>query len=123
MSTQPLIYVVDDNPTVCDSLCQLIRQSFEAEVVGLASGKTLLEEDIRLPDCLVLDLQLPDMSGMEVLKQLREQNKCIPTLVITGRSEELAARDAMPEFVQALLVKPCSSKRLTEKISQAITRD
>ena len=83
----PYVAIVDDEEPVRKALKRLLRASgLEAE--GYASGKDFLEASAqREPDCVVLDLHMPAMTGVEVQEELRRLGKSLPVIVVTAHDE------------------------------------
>jgi FixJ family two-component response regulator len=83
-STAPLIAIVDDDEGVRRALCRLLR-TFQYDAVAFASGEDFLESlRMRQPVCVVLDLHLPGLSGLEILTLLRDRKVAPPVIVMTG---------------------------------------
>jgi DNA-binding NtrC family response regulator len=114
------VMVVDDDP--------LIRRLFEASigergysVSSAADGRTALELVRReLPDVVILDNVLPDLSGLEVLRLLREYDPNLPVILITAQGTSLTAIEAMKSCAFDYLAKPIDLGRLESQIGRAI---
>src|SRR5262245_34403339 len=87
MSARHRIAVVDDDHSVRKALCRLLRSvDFEADAYG--SGREFLDAfRDKTPDCLVLDLRMPEMSGLELQRHLIDSGVRLPTVIITGHDE------------------------------------
>ncbi len=122
MSPDPVIYVVDDNDDHRDVLTQSMKQA-GYQVESYTNGVEFLR-DGNLADigCLVLDNQMPDMSGLEVQTELRELGSRLPIIFISGGSGipdvVAAVRDGALDFLQ----KPFSLDELRTKVDDAVTR-
>lgn len=87
MAAQPRVYIVDDDEAVRASLRLLIELE-GLPVEDFASGRAFLDACGTNPKgCLVLDVHMPDMSGVEVLEALRRRGAFLPTILVTGRSD------------------------------------
>ena len=118
-----LIAVVDDDPSVRESLESLIR-SAGFRVEAFASAQEFLARPLGdVPSCLVLDLQLPGLSGLDLQKQLAEVNLEIPIVFITGHGNVPASVQAMKAGALEFLTKPFAEEDLLRAIEQAIERD
>jgi FixJ family two-component response regulator len=85
-SPNEMVYIVDDDPTVCDSLSSLLRANGK-NVRALSSGKEFLSSERRdAGACLILDLRMPGMDGLEVQRLISNQTS-IPVIFITGRGD------------------------------------
>jgi two-component system KDP operon response regulator KdpE len=119
--TKPKVLVIDDEVQIQ----RLLRITLEAagfDVVEADTGRIGLEEAARAqPDAIVLDLGLPDMGGLDVLKQLREWSK-LPVLVLTVLAEEREKVAALDAGADDYLTKPFGSAELTARIRAILRR-
>ncbi|HUA56336.1 MAG TPA: sigma-54 dependent transcriptional regulator [Candidatus Sulfotelmatobacter sp.] len=119
---KPKILLVEDTP----SLAALYRQylsKLDAEVIGVERGADALTAlDQAIPDVVLLDLQLPDMNGLEILKQIKSRG--IPTLpiVITAHGSVVTAVQAMRDGAYDFLLKPFTADRLLVTVKNALDR-
>jgi FixJ family two-component response regulator len=117
------VFIVDDDPSVCESLCDLI------ESAGLCTQHHSSAErflDAWSPDmagCLVLDVRLPGMSGMELQGQLAEAGLPIPVIIMTAHGDIPMVRKAMKAGAVEFLTKPFQDEELLQAIEQAFARD
>jgi FixJ family two-component response regulator len=119
--TQPLIAVVDDDEPVCQALNRLLR-SAGLNVETFASGFEFLKSlRDHTPDCVVLDLQMPQVDGFQVQSQLAEKGVTVPVVVITGWDAPHAYERAREEGAIAYLRKPVDDQALLDAIAIAIT--
>jgi FixJ family two-component response regulator len=121
--TEPLVFVVDDNTSMRKALSSLIR-SAGLRVVTFASAEEFLRQNPpTVPACLVLDVRLPDMSGLELQRALIEANNSIPIIFITGHGDIPMSVRAMKAGAVEFLTKPFNDKDLINAIHQAIKSD
>jgi FixJ family two-component response regulator len=118
--TQPLIAVLDDEPGMCKALSRLLTaRGFE--VVTFALGEELLAAFAsRLPDCLLLDLHIPGISGFEVLERLAAQHSPVPVIVITGHDQPGNAERVRSLGAVDYLLKPIKELTLLDALAKAM---
>jgi FixJ family two-component response regulator len=116
----PFIAVVDDEEPVRKALKRLLRAAgLEAE--GYASGKDFLAAE-RRPDCVVLDLHMPVMSGQALLKQIRRMSARLPVVVITAHDTAETRDECIAAGAAAYLRKPLDDRLLLNAISVALAK-
>ena len=113
------IHVVDDDDVVRDSL-KVLLESREFAVVDFSSGSDLLARREGAADCLILDVHMPEMTGIEVLRRLRADGDATPVIMITGRWDVAIRAQAEALGVIAFLDKPVSHSRLFSEIEKAL---
>ena len=119
----PVISVVDDDISVRKSLDRLIR-SVRMQVKVFASAEEFLNSERPCDaDCLILDVRLPGMSGIELHRHLLA-NKCdVPVIFITAHgSDDHARAEAESEWTVAYLIKPFNGEDLLDAINTALKR-
>lgn len=122
-SAGPLVYVVDDDDAVRDSLGLLLRS------VGLdcelhASALEFLERyDPKRHSCLVADIRMPGLSGLELQQRLNEQRAEVPVIFITGHGDVPMAVNAMKAGAIDFVQKPFRDQDLIDRIHKALERD
>ena len=119
-SSPALIVVVDDDPHVCKALARLLR-SFGFIVETHASGGAFLQtvRDHR-PDCVVLDLHMPGLSGLEVQSQLAGWGIATPVVIITGQETQEARAHALRNGAVAFICKPIDATVLLTAVNGAL---
>ena len=120
---EPTVFIVDDDPSVRRSIERLVR-SMGFAVQTFASAKEFTDH-VRLdgPACLVLDVHLPDLSGLDLQRELARSGLQIPIIFITGRGTIPMSVRAMKEGAVEFLTKPTRSRDLLVAIQAAIERD
>ncbi len=114
-----MISVVDDDEVVRDSLSALLSRQYA--VLEFASGADYLGRAAGIaPGCLLVDMHMPEMTGIELLKILRTQGDSVPTVMMTGRRDAAIAADAKALGVVALLDKPVAHTALYAAIEKAL---
>jgi FixJ family two-component response regulator len=115
-----LISVVDDDESVREALCGLLR-SVGFAVSAFASAEEFLTSDQpKRADCLVLDVRMPGMGGIELQRQLVAGHYEIPVILITAHEDEGMRARALSGGVGAVLIKPFSEDALMDAIHQAL---
>jgi DNA-binding NtrC family response regulator len=117
------IYVVDDDVSVREAVESLIR-SAGLRVRAFASAQEMLASlRMELPSCLVLDIQLPDISGFELQQELATKDIQIPIIFLTGHGDIPMSVRAIKAGALEFLTKPFDDEYLLEAIRSAIARD
>lgn len=117
------VFIVDDDASVCKALKRLI-QSMGFKVVVFDSAKNFLEQGSHeRPACLVLDVRMPGMSGIELQEQLRNAGVSIPIIFITGHANVSMTVEAMKAGALDFIEKPFDDQKLINAINQAIKKD
>ena len=123
MSQSPTVWVVDDDQQVRESLAALI-QSMDLDVECYASGREFLDHYLPTrPGCLVLDLRMPQISGLELFAMLSSRNIHLPVIMISGHGDIPAAVSAMKAGAIDFLEKPYRAAALMESVRRAIELD
>ena len=119
----PTVFVVDDDESVRSSLRFLLR-SVSLESRAFASASEFLEDyDPAQPGCLVLDVRMPGMSGLELQQQLNLRGAVIPVIFITGHGDIPMAVEAMQHGATDFLQKPFRDQDLIDRIQSALAKD
>lgn len=121
--SEPTVFIVDDDPAVRKSLRWLI-ESVGLSVATFESGNDFLDAlTCDHHGCLVLDVRLPGISGLELLESLNERGSHLPVIVITGHADVPMAVRAMKHGAVDFIEKPFSDQLLLERIQQAMADD
>jgi FixJ family two-component response regulator len=119
----PIVFVVDDDLAVREALSGLIR-SIGMRVKTFASAAEFLrQEPPAEPSCLVLDVGLPGLSGMDLQRELAAANRPFPIIFITGQGDIPTTVRAMKAGAVEFLTKPFREEDLLDSIRQALVRD
>lgn len=118
-----IVFVVDDDTPLRESLTNLLR-SVGFRVAGFASAQEFLRSPRPdVPSCLVLDVRLPGLSGLEVQQRLAEADLAMPIIFITGHGDIPMAVQAMKTGAVEFFTKPFRDQALLDAVQQALTRD
>jgi FixJ family two-component response regulator len=119
----PIIAIVDDDPSVREGLRSLLRSAgWRTESFGSAE-EFLSRNRAQAPSCLILDLQLPDLSGLDLQKRMAEADLDIPIVFLTGHGDIPASVQAMKRGAVEFLTKPVDDQDLLRAIQEATERD
>jgi len=113
------VLVVDDEPPIR----KLLRMGLSAEgyqVIDAPSGKAALELISQKPDLIILDLGLPDIQGLELLRTMRERNEGVPIVVLSSRADESAKVQALDFGADDYVTKPFGMNELLARIRAAV---
>ncbi len=120
---QQTVYVVEDDEAVRDSL-ELLLKSDGKPVKPYDSATAFLKDySDKMAGCIVLDIRMPGMDGMELQKQLNEKHSILPIIFVTGHGDVPMAVDAMKEGAVDFIQKPYREEALLEKIEAALKQD
>ena len=123
MSHPSTIFVVDDDPAVRDSLKFMLESAGHC-VEAYANARDMLDRAGQpLAGCLVADLRLPGMSGLDMVDKLTENGTDLPVIVITGHGDVDAAVRALKAGCVDFIQKPFSDQSLLERVGKALEQD
>ena len=118
-----VVYVVDDDEAVRDSL-KILLESVDLPCQTFASASDFLEKhDPEQHSCLVADIRMPGMSGLDLQEELNGRSSTIPILFITGHGDVPMAVDAMKSGALDFIQKPFRDQDLLDRIHQALESD
>ena len=119
----PTVFVVDDDSSMRDALRNLFRSvGLNVETFGVAQ-EFLSRERSKGPGCLVLDIRLPGLSGLDLQRQLADANIQIPIVFITAHGDIQMSVRAMKAGAVEFLTKPFRDQDLLDAVQQAVARD
>ncbi len=122
MMSDAIVYVVDDDEAVRRSLARLVR-SVGLKVDTFASAQAFLEhKGQNRPSCLVLDVRLPGLSGLDLQAAMGQSQRAMPIIFITGRGNVPMTVRAMKGGAQDFLEKPFDDQELLDAIQRALAR-
>ena len=119
---QRTVFIVDDDADMRASMRRLLKTvGLHAELFG--SAQEFLQQKVTRPSCLILDMRLPGMSGLEVQRSLIEAGNNIPIIFITAHGDIPMTVKAMKSGAVEFLTKPFRDQDLLDAIEQALQRD
>lgn len=118
---QPTVFVIDDDEVVRDSL-KVLLETRNFAVRDFESARAFLDWRRKLPaaGCAVLDIHMPGMSGLELMREIRNAGDQLPVILVTGRRDPAAQVQAQALGAVALLDKPISHPALFAALDQAL---
>jgi two-component system response regulator FixJ len=117
---QPVVHIIDDDEGLRESLAFLLR-SANLEVRSFESAKAFLDELLHaVPGCVITDVRMPDMSGIELLRRLKELKLGVPVIVITGHGDIALAVEAMKIGATDFFEKPFDDDLLVASVRAAL---
>lgn len=119
----PTVFIIDDDSSVRDAVSLLLRTD-GLNVAAFASAAAFLEAiTVQQPGCLVLDVRMPGMSGLDLQKQLQARGFRMPILFMTGHGDVPMAIRAMKAGAFDFLEKPFQGAKLLERVREALALD
>jgi FixJ family two-component response regulator len=120
MTPEPTVYIVDDDDAVRGFLCQLVS-SVDLKVKAFESAQAFLEGyGSDGPGCLVLDIRMPGMSGLELQQELNRRGIDLPIIVLTGHGNVQVAVHAMKGGAVDFIEKPFNNDLLLDRVQHAV---
>ncbi|GAA0850151.1 response regulator FixJ [Marinobacter pelagius] len=120
---QQTVYVVEDDEAVRDSLELLLKSDGKPVKTYESANAFLKDYSDKMAGCIVLDIRMPGMDGMELQKKLNEKHSILPIIFVTGHGDVPMAVDAMKEGAVDFIQKPYREEALLEKIEAALEQD
>jgi two-component system response regulator FixJ len=121
-AAQPAVHIVDDDEGLRESLAFLLRTA-NLEVRSFESAKAFLDKlPHAMPGCVITDVRMPDMSGIELLRRLKELKIGVPVIVITGHGDIALAVEAMKMGATDFFEKPFDDHLLVASVRAALRR-
>ena len=120
---EPVVYIIDDDRLARESLQWLIESASQTVRV-FENGSTFLDRyRVGDPGCVVLDVRMPDINGMELHARLRERGANIPVIIVTGHADVTMAVRAMKAGAWDFIEKPYNDALMLERVQGAIAYD
>lgn len=120
MEESSIIAVIDDDESVREGLSDLFRAMGFAPVVFSRAVDFLSSDQIDHTKCLIVDVQMPEMSGIELHRRLSQSGRTIPTILITAYPDERDRWNALQAGVLCYLVKPYDHEELLACVESAV---
>lgn len=119
MPPTPAVHIIDDDDAVRDALSVLLRTR-GLEVAGYTSPESFLAVSGAARGCILTDVQMPRMSGLELLRELKAAEVALPVIVMTGRAERSTAAEAVRQGAMAFVDKPFGAEEILAIVRRAL---
>ena len=120
MTNSPLVYVVEDDVSVMKGLARLLR-AWSYDVRLCTSAQEFLDgPGSREAGCVILDVHMPGLSGLDLQQALQERGSRVPVVFVTGHGDAGAQLDALDNGAVAFLKKPFTDQELLAAIARAL---
>jgi two-component system, LuxR family, response regulator FixJ len=123
MSENKTVYLIDDDASVRRGLGRLLKSAGYDVVMFDTSEAYLALRSYRKPSCLLLDIRMPGMTGLELQRALREQGGRPSIVLLSGHADAATAERAMSDGAVAVLSKPVDYDTLVKAIELGLSRD
>jgi RNA polymerase sigma factor (sigma-70 family) len=120
---EPTVFVVDDDPGVGDAIRLLMRSVGLPSEAFLSAGDFLEAYEPERAGCLVLDVRMPGMSGLDLQARLQEMGSTLPIIFVTAHGDVPMAVDAVKAGARDFVQKPFRDQELLDKIQEALEAD
>jgi FixJ family two-component response regulator len=119
----PVVFIIDDDPSMLQAIKTLV-ETIGIKGITFSSGQEFLQSNLPdVPSCLVLDVRLPGLSGLNLQRELSERGAQIPIIFVTGHGDIPMSVQAMKAGAVEFLTKPFRDQDLLDAIEQAIELD
>ena len=118
--SSPLVAIIDDDEALCSSLADLMRSiGYRAERFASAEA-FLASPNLFLFDCVIADVDMPGLSGLTLVRKLREQGGGVPVILITALPDKQLDDEAISVGAQSLLRKPFETRALLDCVERGV---
>jgi FixJ family two-component response regulator len=117
---RPLLSIIDDDESVRESLPDLLREFGFAARAFSSAEEFLSSDSVGQTKCLILDVAMPGMTGLDLQKELRRLGQEIPVIFITAQKDETIRQQALKQGAVNFLYKPFSDTALLEALNAAV---
>ena len=122
-NTRPMVYIVDDDDGVRRAMSALMESVGYAHAAYASANDFLKHYNTSQPGCLVLDIRMPSMSGLELQQELNKRGYHIPLIFVTGHGDVPMAVEAMKKGAFDFVQKPFRDQDLLDKVNHALQLD
>ena len=122
MNTQPVVHIIDDDEAVLRSLALLLRSHGHATRSYASGDQFLARIETIEPGCAVVDVRMPGIDGMSVMRRLAALDAGLPVVIVTGHADVALAVQAMKEGAVDFVEKPYTEEAMLEAVGTALAR-
>jgi FixJ family two-component response regulator len=122
MAAKPTVFVVDDDVSVRESLELLIRDQDWTPLLFRSAQEFIAWKSVHVPSCIILDVNLPDLSGLDLQQQICSANSMSPIIFVTGYGDIPMSVRAMKAGALEFLTKPFDAETIVSAIRSALNR-
>jgi FixJ family two-component response regulator len=119
----PTVYLLDDDPSVLKGLERLVRSAGYRTVPFSSPREFSLNREWRRPGCIILDVQMPGLTGLEVYERYLKKKIPLPVIFVTGHGDIPMGVKAIREGAFDFIVKPYDAKKLLETVEEALRKN
>ncbi len=120
---QPVVFILDDNEDICISVKSMLETVGLQAITFYRPAELLKQIETTRPSCLVLDVRIPEMSGLEIQEYLTQNNIHVPIIFITGHGDVPMAVETIKRGAFNFIEKPFRSQVLLDSIQRAVKED
>ncbi|KAF0190166.1 MAG: two component LuxR family transcriptional [Desulfobulbaceae bacterium] len=121
--TAPIVRIVDDDASFLTAVARLLRASGFAVKTFASAAEFLARPELDIPGCVLVDLQMPGLSGLDLQEALAREGEPLPVIFLTGQGDIPTSVKAMRQGAEDFLTKRASKEALLEAVNRAIQRD
>jgi len=122
MNETAMVYIVDDEPKVLRAIGRLVRSAGYSAATFSSPKEFLSRHDPLVTGCLVVDIAMPEMNGLDLQAELAAKGSALPIIFLTGRGDISMSVKAIKRGAVDFLTKPVDDSRLIDTIQQAIKK-
>lgn len=123
MSNREHVVIIDDDKSICQLLSTMLRTDGYSCRVFHSARQALDELTEILPIAIFLDIRMPDMTGLDFLRELRKFNQDVPVIVMTGYADQDVFRQTLPFHINDFLAKPFRQEIVRDSLKKVLGRD
>lgn len=116
----PAVHIIDDDEAVRDSLAVMLETRGLAVATYATAQAFLSQAPGSLSGCVITDIQMPDMNGLQLLRAFKARDMHMPVLVVTARGSRALAQEALAEGARAVIEKPFAPEALVQAVQAAL---